>query len=224
LSTFAIFNKKADRNISCWQCAHFQHYLTPGGPSLNLCEGECRKNPPNRAMATLETLVGPSQWFQDCYFMLVPYGNVAWCSGFQRSTDPVPTNPGSDPSQNCLHFEFNWLDPETWRLTSWPNIPNKRPVEQSCWYCDHFQRAHEDPSTESPFNGCQGYCQQAPQPSMFELDPDYTGLGNPAHLLNAPAWAKIIFAPFQWCSKWERALDPVPPIPMTGQDMCGSPV
>lgn len=209
----ADFNVKADKNVGCWTCEHFQHYgETSQNGQVQMCEGECRKQPP-KAGAFRKDLEKPSDWPIDGYFTYIPFGNIAWCNGYQRALDTsqIPTSPGAHQS-DCPHQDpLTWVPPD---INRGPSQPNKKPIEETCWFCDHFQRLTETVPANPQANAaeyCHGYCQNAPQP-------DYTyqeGAVEDKDLAwqTFPLFTKIEYGPVTWCSRWERATHEVPPVP-----------
>ena len=154
-NAYAHWNQREDENIACWTCEHFQRYDADG--SENWCEGECRKAAPENQFFDYNSI--NVNWFlSDTYFPYVPWGNISWCSGYQVSREanlPAPP-PGKDDCANQTRDE--WVQPPEINAGGvQAPIPNKKGVENSCWYCVHFQRQGEVPSTTDP-DYCKGYC------------------------------------------------------------------
>lgn len=213
----ADFNTKADKNIGCWLCQHFQRY--DGRATPLDCEGECRMEPP-RAGAFRKDLIKPSDWPIDGYWTYIPFGNVAWCNKFKRSLEEnIPASPG-DNSSDCPDTDpITWLIPEDQRTQ---DMFSKRSTQDSCWTCEAFQRLHKLDGQGPQITGaeaCKGYCQFNPQPDynfqdgMVE-DKDFTWQ-------TFPLFTKVPYAPLTWCSRWERSTFEVPPVPVgPGQIVC----
>lgn len=215
----ASFNIKADRNIGCWLCENFQRY--DGGANPADCAGECRKESPWAGNHTKE-LMSPADWPRDGYFTYVPFGNVSWCNGFQASLEEnIPASPGDD-SADCPNTDpTTWTTPDSERNSA---MFNKKATEDTCWFCDHFQRQWLDPGQQQPATACHGYCQHRPQPDYNTEDgflPD--GIPTPFILQVFPLFTKITYAPLTWCSRWERATQPVPDVPTAGGTICQDP-
>ncbi len=212
---------KGDRNISCWLCDHFQRY--DNVPSPPDCEGECRKESPQGKDGHTLDLTSPTDWPVDGFFPLIPNANVAWCNGFQRSLEEnIPPSPG-DTYQDCSH-----QDPTTWRRPDQERSSSmftKKPVTESCWYCDHFQRRYVDPGSVNPAQGCGGFCQHRTQ-SPYTNEQGFIPPAPPQAFDQAKMrlFPRIPFAPLTWCSRFRRATQAVPDVPATGSIICAEPV
>lgn len=216
----ASFNVKSDQNIGCWLCEHFQRY--EGGEAPIDCAGECRKESPWAGNFTKE-LESPTDWPRDGYFTYIPFGNVAWCNGFQNSLEQnIPPSPG-DASGDCLNTDpITWTVPQNVRND---RMFNKKITEDSCWFCDNFQRLYVDPSGQQAAEACKGYCQHRPQPD-YHTEEGFIPDGMPSPFITEvfPLFTKITFSALTWCSKWERATHEVPPVPTgPGQIVCEEP-
>jgi len=215
------WNVKGDKNISCWLCQHFQRYDSREEPSG--CQGECRKDSPHGQDGHMNELVTPSDGPVDGYFPYIPNGNVNWCNGFQPSLEEnIPPSPG-DSYDDCAYTDpVLWPRPDDERSSS---MFIKWEMTESCWYCVHFQRRYEDPSSVTAESGCGGYCKHNPDaPYSYQeygLPP-----GPPQPIIEARfrLSPRIGYAPLTWCSRWERATQAVPPVPTVGETPCLEPV
>lgn len=217
----AEWNIKADRNISCWLCQHFQRYDGRGEPSD--CGGECRKESPRGADGHQLELESPTDWPMDGYFHVVPNANVAWCNGFQASLEAgIPASPGAAYDDCSATDPTQWTRPDDIRS---PAMFIKKAVEDSCWYCDHFQRRFEDSSGQSADSACGGYCGHKPQ-DPYQLQDGFLPPGPPTqmHTRTFNLLPRIGFAPMTWCSRWERATQAVPDVPESNGVDCQTPV
>lgn len=215
----ADWSIKGDRNIGCWLCQHFQRYDDSETPAD--CAGECRKESPLANNHTLE-LVSPTDWPTDGYFTYIPNGNVGWCNGFQASLEEdIPPSPGAS-YQDCANTDPTaWTRPDDVRNS---NMFNKKAIEDSCWYCDHFQRRYVDPGSVTADVGCGGYCQHRPQYDYSAADGGLPpGPPQDIFLRIFPLFSRIPYAPLTWCSRWERATQEVPPVPTVGDTPCFEP-
>lgn len=210
---WAPFNARASENMGCWLCEHFQRY--DGGANPVLCEGECRKTAPRLSADVLTREMPVVESDQEGYFTFIPFGNTAWCSGFQTSLEEnIPPSPG-DTMGDCPNQELDdFTDPKDVRVP--PGPFNKKSVENSCWFCIHFQRMEENPNDNAA--GCTGLCCIQPpetwvkwdtQPGMFQEEYWHFGL--------------IEYGPRVWCSRWKRVTHEVPDPPEFGGVLCQDP-
>jgi len=207
------WNKKEDENVSCWYCEHFQRYRISGNGYEFLCEGECRKNPPNTFRNNYDS-TGAQLNEDERYPFWMQYGIVQWCSGFQRSLEeniPAPPNYGdcnSPPVVDSVtppQYQGSLLMAKPW---------SKKPVEESCWHCEHFQRFNENLSTPQVYP-CRGWCRISPQDSYVDRIP---GMGPSENWQSA--FVQITWSTSMWCNRWERSRSPVPAEPDYGQGPC----
>lgn len=216
----SLWNVKADQNVDCWDCEHFQRY--DGSEQPDDCAGECRKESPQAGSYTKE-LVSPTDWPVDGYFTYIPYGNTAWCAGFQRSLEQdIPPSPHEFSTQCPNTDPVTWTTPDSVRGD---DMFNKKATEDTCWFCDHFQRQWEFPEREVAAEGCNGYCQHRPQPDYL-TEEGFLPPGPPqAFILQSfPLFTKVQFSALTWCSRWERATHDVPAVPTgPGEIICESP-
>ncbi len=210
--TYPSYNTKESENIVCWTCQHFQR--RENGPSIANCQGECRINPPIRgADAYNETndIFGVVK----AAFAFVPFGNTTWCSQYSRSLEE--NIPGIiEGKGNCL--DQNWST----FVSPWDNMSlaaprlNKKPTEETCWYCDHFQRSEEVPSSG---NQCTGYCFLNPPQPYLEEALDWEGAGATV-MKKGILQPEIINGAYMWCSQWKRARQTVPDPPSQSGQNC----
>lgn len=219
MPSYAQWNTKAGQNVSCWLCEHFQRYDFQEQPES--CEGECRKNPPQEARDVWNLsggLPGDPQAIVFGYCTYIFFGNTAWCNGFQVSLeDNIPPSPGA-LSSDCLHTGYD--------EAIWPHVYNntgpapysKKPIADSCWYCNHFQRRY---TTPTDFIGqCAGYCHIKPPERFYNeenLPPQ-----PPGETVHNFVYPLIPTAAFMWCSRWERHpdADQIPDPPDAGTGPC----
>ena len=209
--TYPHWNERASENMSCWICQHFQRYDADG--SKNWCEGECRQRPPENSLLTYHN---PNWYLSDTFFPFMAWSNVAWCSGFQRSLEHNIPAPPATKFDCANQLRINWVLPPTINTGSLAPIPNKKPLEETCWFCLHFQRQGETPSTTDP-EYCRGYCCIQPPKTYFRQDPDWVS----GKLNVDPTWPIIENGPIIWCSKFTRTTRTVPPPPSQGGVLCG---
>jgi len=205
-----LWNKLDDENISCWACEHFQRYYVQGE---NLCEGECRKYPPYTSRALYAQGSGAAIGDDVRFPFWLQYGVTQWCSGFQRSLEaniPAPPDVGNCNGPPILAA----ITPPQYQDINLAAKPfSKKPVEESCWYCQHFQRKIED--LENPYQTpCRGWCRIQPQDSYVDR-----------FLTTTPedwqsGFVVIIWSTSMWCNRWERSRLPVPAEPDYGQGPC----
>lgn len=88
----APWNRRADMNISCWNCNHYQRDkddpILPGQDG-----GECRKNPPPEVYSYDDTV--ESGVLQPRKFDIS--GSYYWCSKWERAEGVIPVDPGPQP-------------------------------------------------------------------------------------------------------------------------------
>ena len=203
---------------SCWYCEHFQRYAVPvqGGGWTWQCEGECRKYPPYTTPDKYHGDTGQVIYFGTTYSFWLTFGQLQWCSGFQRSLEQdIPDPPAigecngppviSSTTPPFYHDPARILAPFS-----------KRPAEDSCWYCEQFQRLYEDPEG-APGQPCFGYCRIQPQDSYRHHG---TGTG-PEDVRSG--FAQIFWSAQMWCNRWERSQTPVPPVPQNDGVDCKNP-
>lgn len=219
IGTIPDFNKKQARNISCWLCEHFQRYDSDPAP-VN-CEGDCRKYPPNMYNQNYAPGTVPDdEWDGLSFWFYIPFGNIQWCNGFQASLEanipPAPGNP-APVGGDCAHQSFTDLILPQVQLNGGTPPFSKKPILDSCWYCDHFQRFQETP-TPGPFP-CIGRCQIEPRESYVYTNPmPYVD----SDLNTAYEFPQIRHGGNNWCNRWERTTLTVPDPP--GNPPCGPPV
>ncbi len=210
MGNWATFNVNQG-DISCWTCHHFQRY-DDGSYYPSLCEGECRLQPPEYNAADIVHLCappGPYEYFRESYFTFIPFGNSSWCSRYKRSLEVnIPAPPASH--WDCPHQATeDFTTPYDIRPV--PGPFNKKTVEQSCWYCVHFQRFNEAETMENW--ACHGYCQIKPPQAYTRETPNW--LVPSGCLQNFFIFPYVRFAPRVWCSRWARNPDadqlPAPP-------------
>lgn len=210
------WNVKSGKNISCWACEHFQRYDNGAQPMG--CEGECRKDPPTEAN-DIEVSGGATEHNVFGYFTFVPFGNTNWCSSFQRSLEQnIPANPAPAQISQCANQTYAVMTmPFDYQDNVQPPI-SKKPIEESCWFCNHWQRFNLDPSIPSP-SGCSGFCMQDAAWSATRWQRDF-GTGEVVERTHLSTLIK--FGAFNWCAKWERntELASVPAVPDYGQGDC----
>lgn len=213
VNSWSTWSRRLADNVSCWFCEHFQRFDATATPTN--CEGECKKEAPRKAMLT----VHPTKdiWVNDSFWTFIPYGNVGWCSGFQRSLeDNIPPPPGTNINECATLDPEAWINPREVHIGNLAPGPSKKSMLDSCWYCSHFQRQSEEIGSN---DDCHGYCQIAP-PEDFTVDyPDYETA--PRDLLMTMKWPYIMWAPWNWCSRWERNRQTVEPPPDFGGFVCG---
>ena len=208
-------NKNAAENIVCWNCEHFNPSRDPSGPpprggigpeETHYCNGECRKNPPSNNSQIYDS----QHTFQReirAFFPFIPLGNTAWCSGFQRAVVPLP--PVVSGAIYCGDWEENkWLTPD--QTDVWPATYRRVALEDSCWYCHHFQ-IEFGPGGET---SCIGFCQKDPPESFTSPSEMNATFSQQKH------FPKIKNAPYKWCSKFERSTKPVPYPPGENGEPC----
>jgi len=219
MGNWATFNVKAGFNVSCWTCEHFQRYDDSPAPAL--CEGECRKDMPQfMAADTLYSCDPPPsiERLRESFFTFIPFGVSSWCSGYQRSLEPsIPPPPGGH--WDCPHQETrDFVNPYLARAV--PGPFSKRPVEESCWYCTHFQRFNEAETMENW--ACHGYCQIKPPQAYTTEVPQW---GSPVErYCQFFIFPWVRFAPRVWCSRWERnpKANDLPAPPQQNGVLCGA--
>lgn len=209
---YPYWNKNEAANVVCWLCEHFQRRdSTPGTQN---CQGECRKEPIDFG-GLLRNDTQDSNGDLNGAFAFVPFGNTTWCSGFQMSLeDNIPDVVSG--RNNCSDQSVSdWLSPRD-NMTNNAPRENKRPMDETCWYCEHFQRSPEVQGSGTP---CTGFCQINPPKPFLHENSDWTGGGNnrmeywysEQYMQNA-AWF--------WCSKWKRSRLEVPDPPEFGGVVC----
>ena len=217
MNGWAVFNVKEANNIVCWTCEHFQRYDDSENPIL--CEGECRLNPPQFMAADVSHRCDPpEQYARESYFAYTPYGNTSWCNRYKRSHEEnIPPSPGG--YWDCPHQSVTtYVNPYDIRVP--PGPFNKKTVEESCWYCTHFQRFHEAETMENW--ACHGYCHIQPMQAWTREVP--TWISPPGCLNNFYNYPWVRFAPRVWCSRWERnpKANELPAPPEQDGVLCGN--
>jgi len=203
---------------TCWLCEHFQSYYQPpdqngGGraprPTI-ICEGECRKYPPkcyvdepSYALFEVPSVESAQQMvFGFCAWM--PFAPFQWCSGFQRSISLVLPTPPTDQGDCVPEGPNALIKPWQFNVALGTLLWTKRPYSESCWTCQHFQRQREVPDQQS--DKCSGYCCIEPNEGYASgsaiLDKEYI-----------PFARTIFYAPYMWCSRWEKTIRTIPEIP-----------
>lgn len=211
---YPVWNKKADANVVCWLCEHFQRRDNTGGTQN--CQGECRKKPIGPG-GLLRNNTEDSNGDLDGAFAYVPYGNTTWCSGFQASLEEnIPDV--VEGKANCADQSIDdWQSPRDNMTAAAPRL-NKKTMENSCWYCEHFQRTPEDSPSGTP---CVGFCFIDPIPS-FQRENANWGTGGNDVMDYYWSETQMQNSAYFWCSRWERSRQEVPDPPEQGGLPCGS--
>jgi len=218
----SMYNKHLDAggSISCWTCEHFQNVQPfESQDPQRFCNGECRKDPPQgeKEKDVLQGSIPGGNVVVHAFFPFVPWANVNWCAGYQRALVPLP--PVVQGAQACADFDgSNWYRPPD---SQGPFAPRKKPINDSCWYCAHFQTLKpHDPNVYGQQNpACEGFCyMQHPATYTSEL----AGLPT-ARIDEHFSYPLISYAAIQWCSRFERSILPVPDPPQTNGVPCLSP-
>jgi hypothetical protein len=212
------WNKRDSERVSCWLCQHFQRYDEGEDPVL--CEGECRKEGPRLSEQYIKGQPG-IEYAKHAYFGFVPYGNIQWCSGFQRSLEAnIPPAPGNvKPAlADCENLTpTTWITPPDFRQPGWTLPFNKKPMNASCWFCQHFSREVEDLDGQDPISvKCSGICDLQPPRTWTWANFPYTAPDNEESFPNMPF---IQAAPAMWCSRWERSRIAVADVPLGWQNL-----
>lgn len=136
-------------NEQCWNCSHFQRYITGATPDTT--EGECRRQA-TKAYRFLNI------WFDE-YEPFIWIGGDFWCSCWKITDEEnLPPNPGSAPPHAAWPDVF-------WTWTPW----NKWGTAKSCLNCSHFDLC--DP--QDPQDLC-GECRKNPPEPVIDADVDGT--------------------------------------------------
>lgn len=211
--TYPIWNKNEDENQVCWLCEHFQR--RDNTEATQNCQGECRKEPMEWS-AEVRNFTKDSGGEITAAFAFVPFGNTTWCSGFQRSLeDNIPAV--VEGKANCADQLFDdWETPWDNMTSPAPRL-NKKTIEETCWYCEHFQRADE---VVSSGQSCLGFCNiNPPRNFMQENYQTDVGINNIGFDFLNPMFQN---GGWLWCSKWERSRSDVPDPPEFGGVPCKS--
>ena len=213
---YPLWNKKADANVVCWQCEHFQRRDDTSGTQN--CQGECRKKPVGPGGILRNDTLDSSGDLNGA-FAFVPFGNTTWCNGFQASLEEnIPAV--VEGKANCSDQVIaDWLSPRE-NMTSNAPRENKKDILESCWYCEHFQRNEEVPPSQSP---CVGFCFIDPPPNFDHENADWGTVG----FNRMEYWwseQQMQNAAYFWCSRWQRSRQDVPDPPETAGLPCGNPV
>lgn len=212
---YPSWNKNEGANVVCWLCEHFQR--RDNTPGTSNCQGECRKSPLERSAGARNDTADSNGEVKSA-FAFVPFGNTTWCSGFQRSLEEnIPLV--AEGKDNCADQGWaDWVTPHE-NMTFSPPRLNKKSIEDTCWYCEHFQR---DPENQGSGALCSGFCCIDP-PLDFQVENvDWTGTGF-NRIEYAWEWPMLQNAAYMWCSKWERSREPVPDPPEQGGVPCQAP-
>jgi hypothetical protein len=201
-----------ETSVSCWLCEHFQRYDQASNPVE--CWGECRKNIPAcyAEREGFQQQIAPDPVVDMPPFIIygfgpwIPFANMAWCSGFQRSTVAVPPAPAT--IGDCAP-QFPPLTP--WVFNgAFVEMPwTKVPITASCWYCKAFQRLFQTkpPGPPYPSAMCAGYCCHEPPRGFEALYESEFPYEIPSEATFFPL---VLYGPLYWCSKWEKNDQPVP--------------
>lgn len=182
-----------DKNISCWNCDHFQRYER--GPNPQSCAGECRFSLPG---VFKWLLINNVDTWRIEYWPVYDEAYRYWCGRYQRTREK---NLPPEPPHNegfCVH-SFQPLEEV---LSFWENPWNKKILSGyvdkpqngiSCFNCDHYQILDPD------FSLVAGECRARPVPP-FEMVFENSIVG---FQMTFPyeAWS----SPCSWCAQWERA-------------------
>jgi len=163
-----------------------------------------------------EEIETSSEYNRWCYFTFIFWGNVAWCSGFQASLEEnIPASPGS-LANNCANSIYDGaILPRDFQAQNTPPW-SKRPEQESCWYCNHWQPKYPDQSIQQN-DPCAGFCQKDPQWSSSWQTDRFPSITVEEQF---PVWTYIQYGPRNWCGKWERNPGEVADPPNFGQGLC----
>jgi hypothetical protein len=204
------WNKNAAANVSCWQCENFQRYQDQG---TDLFEGECRKGPPVTQRSIYDE-TGAQLGDDERYPFWLQWSPTQWCSGFQATLEANLPDPPA--LQDCNGPPIlAAITPPQYQGAGISSKPwSKKPVEESCWHCEHFQREREDLQTPG-VGPCRGWCRISPQDSYVDR---FWGAATNEDWQSA--FVSILWSTSMWCNRWERSRLPVPPEPDYGQGPC----
>jgi len=192
-----IYNIKAEKKESCWNCKHFQRYQEDyDSQGQILCAGECRAESPAGVMYTE---IGGSGGYAEFQFPVIENPTLKWCGKWERTTLTVPADP--DPFSNCSGYDdirdiWEAYNDDPWTVQTGKNV--------SCWFCDHFQPFSRDDQT-GEVTTCVGSCRRR-NPWMFG---EISGAVVPDGYLNFDFFF-IGYSPIIWCSMFERTTTPIP--------------
>ena len=222
------------QDVRCWSCEHFQPSNNFESETTQLCNGVCRKGPPALVTQTQNDNADPPgepppNWQEPSayygYFPFIPFGNLTWCSGYQvalvqlGSTPPLERYLCQDGTKDTAKFPSQYGQGPIFAANQ---LPRKKPITESCWYCEHFQKLG-NPATPDDPGHCEGYCMMSPaggfQEGFQQLLPASDIY---SHLRYDQGFPRMQYAPYMWCSRWERSTLPVPAYPTILGVPCGS--
>jgi hypothetical protein len=214
-----------ESTVSCWQCEHFQRYDPSSAPKE--CWGECRKNNPAfygskdgfSFQSAPDPVINMPPFLVIGFAPYIPFANQAWCSGFQRATIAPPAAPANIGA--CAP-QYPPINPPVFNLAFAPLPWTIKPIQASCWYCQHFQRWYESqpPGPPYQYDQCAGYCCHEPPGKFLQNSESAYPNEVPNEDWHFPF---ILFGALYWCSKWEKTAQ-IRPDPYTDNlgVVCGS--
>jgi hypothetical protein len=212
----SMYNKRGPL-VCCWTCEHFQN-IQPfeSQDPQRYCNGECRKNPPagQSEQDVMQGSIPGGNVVVNAFFTFIPWANMVWCSGWQKTTIPLP--PIVQGAQSCADFDQSqWYRPPD---NQGPYAPRKKPIQDSCWYCEHFQtlKPHIPGEYGQQNWQCEGFCYLSAAPGYTSK---FAGLPS-ARIDEDFTFPRIAYAAIKWCSKFERSILPVPDPPETNGTPC----
>jgi hypothetical protein len=177
-------------NQSCWNCASWQPYSRSDQSPPDKENGECRFEP---QIGRLED--GDDKWNQ--YWPYILFGTSFWCSKWKRTQLPIVDIPGQFSGQ-VWPDDFTTFHASPWNVRS--------PLFESCWNCNHYQRAYATPLQAGQNTG---ECRKCPPPAVAYLA---LNAGNPTF----ESWKFVYEGSDFCCSCWERNQGTVPDDPGPG--------
>lgn len=206
------YNIKADLNVDCWHCEHFQRY--DKGTNPQSCAGECRRY---SALIFQQGIMVEVDHLANKWWPVIENAQAAWCGEFVRTREknlpPVPPLDEDDECEERLVLPDAWQD-FWYQGNYWNKKIESGYVDEAkdgvcCFNCDHWNPLGSTPGITD------GSCRRRPPGIYYEQF-------QPQPLWYNESWGNYAMNFLcVWCSEWTRTRTPRGE-PLGGwEDRCG---